>query len=110
MAKETTKMKINRNAVKAYALECSTAMRAGKFTRVSEGFLSDIEMEVESAIRGINQTAPIDRQPRPLDDIEFVHPAAVMEAVVRAINNRVKIVIARKVHRLPSVGVTIVGV
>jgi hypothetical protein len=103
-------VKINRNAVKNYALECSTAMRAGKFTRVSESFLEDIEMEVESAIRGINQTLAVDRQPRALDDIELVHPAAVIDAVVRALNNRIKMTIARKVYRQPSVGCTIQGV
>lgn len=103
-------MKINRNAVKNYALECSEAMRAGKFTRVGESFLEEIEMEVESAIRGINQTLAVDRQPRAFDDIEFVHPNAVIDAVMRALNNRVKMTIARKVHRLPSVGVTIQGV
>lgn len=103
-------MKVNRAAVKDYALECSAAMRAGKFTRVSESFVENIEMEVESAIRGINQTLAVERMPRPFDDINFVHRDAVVEAVMRALNNRVKTTIARKVYRLPSVGVTIQGV
>jgi len=100
-----TQSVINRSAVKAYALKVSKERRAGKFTRVSEEFLSAVEADVESAIRGLAGFASPDHV-RPADDRGFITGAAA-EKLQEKLNERARHIIAGKVLRHPSLGCTL---
>lgn len=95
---------INRSSVKAYALKVSKERRAGKFLRVSEDFLTDVESSVESAIRGVKGFAP--ENPVSPEDNIFVTGEA-MRKIKETLNERVRHIIAGKVMQHPSLGVTL---
>lgn len=96
---------INRSAVKTFALEISAERKAGKFTRVSEDFLTGVEAEVESYIRKLNPTVGI-HGVAPLDDQSFVTKLA-REKMEARLNDVTRAIIFNKVMRHPSVGMTL---
>lgn len=102
-----TQSVINRSAVKKYALTVSRERRAGKFTRVSEAFLDNVEAQVEAAIRQIMSLNPDAEKPvEPDDDREFITGAA-LEKIRPRLNDRAKQIISGAVRRHPSVGTTL---
>lgn len=96
---------INRSAVKAYALKVSKERRAGKFTRVGESFLEQIEAQAESVIRQVVVGEPVDIV-QPEDDRLFVTGAA-LDKFQAKFNERVRAIIQSKVVRHPTVGCTL---
>lgn len=103
-----TQSVINRSAVKAYALTVSRERRAGKFTRVSEAFLDQVEAQVESVIRGVvTFQGPESEGPvKPDDDREFITGAA-LEKFRERLNERTQAIVSGLVRRHPSVGCTL---
>ena len=99
-----TQSVINRSAVKAYALKVSKERRAGKFTRVSEEFLTAVEAEVETVIRhialGVETITPVG------DDREFITGAA-LDKVRETLDLRARRIIHGKVMRHPTLGCTL---
>jgi hypothetical protein len=96
---------INRSAVKKYALKVSAAKRAGKFTRVSEEFLTQVEADLDSGIRGIGMMAyPTDIVDS--DEARFITGQAVKKAEER-LNMLATVIIHRKVMRHPTIGCTL---
>ena len=97
---------INRSSVKAFCLHVSRTKRAGKFTRVSEEFLTKIESEVEATIRqtaryveGYSTLSP--------DNREFVTGEA-MKKIREKLNERTRQIIESKVRSHPSIGQTLI--
>jgi len=45
--------KFNRAAIRRFALKVSQKTRLGKYTRVSEDFINEVEAEIESAFRAM---------------------------------------------------------
>lgn len=97
---------INRSAVKAYALKVSRELKCGKFTRVGECFLDQIEAEVEAAIRSLTPASASWEPPKPEDDRTFVTGAAV-DKLMEKLHEKTRAIIAGKVMRHPSIGCTL---
>ena len=99
---------INRGSVKDYALKVSRERRAGKFTRVSEEFLTSVEANVEAAIRQThpgefnNLVSPV----IPEDNREFITGAA-LEKIREKLNQRARFIISGMVMRHPTLGCTL---
>lgn len=96
---------INRSAIKDYALKVSAERRAGKFSRVSEEFLCQVEADVESAIRQLASVPTCDIV-TPADEREFITGEA-LSRLREKLNERARSIIAAKVMRHPSLGVTL---
>lgn len=96
---------LNESAIRAYALDCSSKFRAGKFKRVSEEFLQEIEADVEAIIRKLRIQGP---EPfhAPLPALDFV-TGAMGKKACEILNEVIARVIQNKVMRQPSVGVTL---
>lgn len=95
---------INRSSVKKYALEVSKRRRAGKFTRVSKEFLTDVETSLESAIRSIATDSEDLITPAP--GVKFTTGMASRKAAMKLDLLAMKIVHS-KVMRHPSLGCTL---
>lgn len=98
--------KLNKSAVKDYALRCSQLLRAGKFTRVGEGFMESVELDLEAAIRQICGAMP-ERMPMLEQSETFVHWSDIEPVVREKVEALVRSLIVRKVLRHPSLGVTL---
>ena len=96
---------ICRSRVKKYALKVSRERRAGKFTRVSEDFLSSVEVDLDSAIRQL-VIADLSEVPSLADDKSLVTGEALRKASLR-LNTLAQLLIYRKVHRHPTLGTTL---
>lgn len=94
---------INRCAVKAFALGCSAQRRAGKFTRVGQSFIDEVEADLEAAIRQISGA--------PLDDALPTDLTFTTGEAGRKLRERFEALAAKiiqsKVQRQPSVGQTL---
>jgi hypothetical protein len=91
---------LNRSAVKKYALEMSKQYRNGKFTRVSQEFLADIETEAEVAIRSLAYESPTATAG------DFVTRFS-LERAREKLNTHLSGLIEKKVRRHPTLGVTL---
>lgn len=97
---------INRSAVKKYALKVSAEKRAGKFTRVSEEFLTQVEADLDSSIRQLNN-ADMSEMAIPDNDANWFvtgHAAAKLE---ERLNMLATVIVHRKVMRHPTIGCTL---
>src|SRR5262245_12584643 len=101
-----TQSVINRSAVKDYALKVSKERRAGKFTRVGESFLDQVEADVESAIRSLVPLSEADSPVASGDDRLFI-TGAVWEKVKEKLNDRTRRIVQGRVMRHPSIGCTL---
>lgn len=101
-------MKINRSTTHDFALACSLHMRAGKFKRVGEDFLAEMEAELEAIIRRIDPGAEPDRMPA-IPEASFIVQSEVLPSIIEKLNSAIAKVIARKVYRQPTVGQTLRG-
>jgi len=101
-----TQSVINRSAVKAYALKVSKERRAGKFTRVGEDFLDQIEAEVEAVIR---QTAggPSSDVVIPDPDHDVLITGTALQHFKEKLAFRALVIVQSKVMRHPSIGCTL---
>lgn len=100
-----TESVINRSAVKLFALGISASKKAGKFTRVSEDFLTAVEAEVEAFIRKLNPTLGIHGEP-PQGGQLFITKTA-REKLEARLNDVTRAIVFNKVMRHPTVGCTL---
>lgn len=106
--------------VRDYALVCSKANRAGKFKRVSEDFLTDIETAVDCLIRQIETKVgeplhPLPKDPQktaifggtePVERLRLVTGFASERAHAR-LEAAIRKIIANKVQGTPTCGQTL---
>jgi len=100
---------LNRSAVKAFALQVSKEKKGGKFTRVSEDFLTDVEASVDAVIRAIGNTSSplMDGAVVPDHDISAFVTGRAQAKMKNALETVTATIIQRKVCRHPSIGVTL---
>lgn len=97
---------INRSAVKVYALGVSGKHRAGKFTRVSEEFLTGVEAEVEATIRRMAPSESIHGTADGAPALDFTTKHA-RERMVERLEEATRSIIYKRVMRHPSIGQTL---
>lgn len=94
--------------VRHYMLCCSAANRAGKFTRVSAEAIVEVNSLVDSVIRQIESKIPEPLMNLPATpDIHRLITGYAMDKCRDRLEAAVRKIIANKVQRTPSVGVTI---
>lgn len=96
---------LNRSAVKKHALICSFARKGGRFTRVGEDFLIEVEVDVEALVRKALVTGYITEASVKTEDT-FV-TGALVDRLKEVLNTAVAQIIENKVARQPSVGCTL---
>lgn len=98
---------INQSAIKKHALACSKANRAGRFTRVGQDFLDEVNSEVEALVRDLrNNRFPVQVN-APLATDECFVKEVLLEKVKDALNQAIARIIQQRVQRQPSVGTTL---
>lgn len=98
---------LNVSAIKAHALQCSKQNRGGKFTRVSEEFITDIQAEVEALVRRFNSLhQPALHAVVDPGTVKFV-TGELMEKTQEVFNQCIARMIQEKVQRHPSLGCTL---
>lgn len=98
---------LNVSAIKTHALKCSQELRAGKFERVGQSFVNDVQAEAERLVREINSKfqPPV----HPVVDsggFAFV-TGAFMDRTQAILDAAVARIIQAKVQRHPSTGKTL---
>lgn len=98
---------LNVTNIKAHALKCSKSLRAGKFERVGQSFLDDVQAEAERLVREINSKfqPPVHPVVDP-EEAKFVTGAYVTKAQ-EILDAAVARIIQAKVQRHPSTGKTL---
>lgn len=98
-------MKTKPTIIKRYCLTCSKVNRAGKFKRVSEGFIQQIDDDVR---RAINNIFPPDDvvSPTSPDIGNFLTPEA-RKQVLQGIERKVAQIIMHRIQAHPSIGKTL---
>lgn len=96
---------LNESAIRQHALRCSKQYRAGKFTRVGEDFITEVQIDVEHLVRNIkNQNATL--HPPLYPDVDFT-TGALMNKIEIQLNGLVARLIQSKVQKQPSCGCTL---
>lgn len=99
---------LNTAAVKRYALTCSKAYKGGKFTRVGEDFLEEVEADVEALVRSIVTQHPAFLNPQlETPTVELFVTGTLMDKIKKEVNSAIHRLIKNKVCKQPSVGKTI---
>lgn len=95
---------LNISALKKHALACSVARKNGRFTRVGQDFIDEVEADVEAVVRKVlfGYTAEISVK----TEDTFV-TGALAERLKEVLNTAVAQIIENKVARQPSVGCTL---
>lgn len=106
VATTRTQSVINRASVKTYSLGLSHRRKAGKFTRVSEAFLTAVEADVEAFIRKITPTEGIHGKHDDAPSLTFTTKAA-REKMEERLEEATKAIIFNRVMRHPSIGCTL---
>lgn len=98
---------INASAVKEHALFCSQTIRGGKFSRVSESFINEITLEVESLIRSIETRYPSKTH----EDLhgEGFTTGQLWDKLQPVLDRAIARLIQRRIEQHPSVGSTLQG-
>lgn len=102
-----TQSVINRSAVKKYALKVSAEKRAGKFTRVSEEFLTQVEADLEAAIRQLSSTVDTSEMAKPDESADWFITGQALKNVEGRLNDLARIIVHRKVMKHPTLGCTL---
>lgn len=97
---------INRSAVHEHALRCSKAFRAGKFTRVGEAFIDEVEADVERLVREIVNKYPVDNLVEASPNTSFA-TGYLMDKTREVLDLVIAKMIQRKVRAHPSMGCTL---
>lgn len=96
---------LNESALRAHALACSKAYRAGKFTRVGQPFIDEVKADVEALVRELrNKYATL--HPVLLPE-NTCGTGVLSDKVMAEFNNAIGRIIQNKVQRQPSCGVTL---
>lgn len=98
---------INRSAVKKYALKISKEKRAGKFTRVSEEFLTQVEADLDSSIRQLAMMAHDSSMTDPEAGADWFITGQALKKTEERLNILARVIVHRKVMRHPTVGCTL---
>lgn len=97
---------LNQSAIRKHALDCSAKTRGGKFTRVGQDFLDEVEAEVEALVREIRNKYPISGfHPEVITDEGFV-TGPLLERIREPLNRAIARLIQNKIGKQPSVGCT----
>lgn len=100
---------LNHSAVKEHSLACSKAIRGGKFSRVSESFITEIRLEVEAIVRGIELKYPAKTHSNvPHPNMRF-GTGELTEKLLPILNSAIARLIQRRIEQHPSVGSTLQG-
>lgn len=97
---------INRSAVKKYALKVSAEKRAGKFNRVSEEFLTQVEADLDSSIRALTLSEYPDMV-KPDEKANWFITGQALKKTEERMNMLARVIVYRKVMRHPTVGCTL---
>lgn len=101
---------LNQTAIRDHALTCSKQIKGGKFDRVSESFIDEIQMEVEALIRSFESRYPAKTHGDVDPQINFGFSTRQLFAKLQPILDRaIGRLIQRKVEQHPSVGATLIG-
>lgn len=96
----------NGSAIRAHALECSNKIKGGKFTRVGQDFIDEVQADIECLVREIKNKYPVQvHEPVPCD-LKFT-TGALMDRIEEALNLAIPRLIQNKVQRQPSCGKTL---
>jgi hypothetical protein len=100
---------LNRSAVKAFALQVSKEKRGGKFTRVSEQFIDDIEANIDATIRNLANAygVSVDEYTAPDQEISSFTTGRAQVKLRTMLEVAACKIIQLKVRRHPSIGVTL---
>lgn len=97
---------INRSAVKKYALKVSAEKRAGKFTRVSEEFLTQVEADLEAGIRQLS-LSDYSEMVKPDEGADWFITGQALKNAESRLNMLARVIVHRKVMRHPTLGCTL---
>ena len=94
--------------MKEHALKCSKEKRAGKFTRVGDDFIQELQADVEAVVRDMIVKAFIEPSElvAPAEGAKFV-TGELLAHLGEALNAAIPRMIQRKVQRQPSCGCTL---
>lgn len=99
---------LNQSAVKEHALACSQHIRGGKFTRVSESFLTEIQLEVEALVRSFEAKYPSKTHSNVPHTLRF-STGELFDKLQPILDNAIARLIQRRIEQHPSVGSTLQG-
>lgn len=97
---------LNEAAIREHALACSKKFRAGKFTRVGQDFLDEVQADVEAMCRELRNKWPTTLH-EPLAPESCCVTGVLTDKVKEALNGAIGRLIQNKVQRQPTVGVTL---
>lgn len=97
---------LNISAIKKHALACSVAIRNGRFTRVGQDVIDELEGDVEALVREIKGKYPVLIHSEVFVNDTFI-TGALIEKIKVELNAAIGRLIQNKVGKQPSVGVTI---
>lgn len=98
---------VNRAAVFAHALHCSAIHRHGKFTRVGQDFIDEVEADVEALIREIRNRWTTTFDVVQLRENERIVTGQLLDKIQAELDLAIARLIQNKVQRQPSVGCTL---
>jgi hypothetical protein len=97
---------LNETAIRDHALECSKLFKAGKFTRVGQDFIDEVQTDVEVLVREIKSKWPAWIHSAADTDKTFT-TGALLERIQPVLNSAIARLIQNKVVKQPSCGKTL---
>lgn len=98
---------LNQSAIKKHALVCSKTHRGGRFTRVGQDFLDEVNAEVEAFVRDLAHNRFPTQHHDPLVTPERFVTGPLLDKIEEALNKAIGRLVQSKVSKQPSVGVTL---
>lgn len=99
---------LNQTAIRDHALACSKQIRGGKFSRVSESFISEIQLDFEAFVRSLEAKYPPKIHGNLPHTLKFV-TGELLDKLSPLLDNAIARLIQRRVEQHPSVGFTLQG-
>lgn len=96
---------LNQSAIRKHALVCSKQLRGGRFTRVGQDFIDELEADLETLIRELGNKYPVPVHAEIGTEECFV-PGPTLDRIGELLNRAVARLIQNKICKQPSVGVT----
>lgn len=97
---------LNETAIRDHALECSKQFKAGKFTRVGQDFIEEVQTDVENLVRTIKSQWPPWLHDQ-LDTEKTFTTGALMDRIQPVLNQAIARLIQNKTIKQPSCGKTL---
>lgn len=95
---------LNETAIREHALKCSKTYRAGKFTRVGQDFVEEVQIDVESLVRNIAFKDQTQDAVLPIEG-KFT-TGALLAKIEDNLNGLIGRIIQNKIKKQPSCGCT----